>query len=103
VDIDTGLTKDPQLQAQMMSVMGDVYDNLGLYSRAQVLQQKTVETLGRVLGPEGPETLKAMSALAMTLRMQGNFPEAEALQRQTTRKGVSSERKMSTPSDRCTT
>ena len=83
VDIDTGLTKDPELQAQMMSVMGDVYDNLGLYSRAQVLQQKTVETLRRVLGPESPETLKAMSELAMTLRLQGHFPEAEALQRQT--------------------
>ena len=34
-DIDTGLAKDPELQAQMMNVMGDVYGNLGLYSRAQ--------------------------------------------------------------------
>jgi eukaryotic-like serine/threonine-protein kinase len=83
VDIDTGLTKDPELQAQMMSVMGDVYDNLGLYSRAQGLQQKTVEIRRRVLGPESPETLKAMSALAVTLRKQGHLPDAETLQRQT--------------------
>jgi non-specific serine/threonine protein kinase/serine/threonine-protein kinase len=82
-DIDTGLKKDPELQAQMMSVMGDVYDNLGLYSRAQVLQQKAVEILRRVRGPEDPETMKLMSTLALTLRMQGRFPEAETLQRQT--------------------
>jgi non-specific serine/threonine protein kinase/serine/threonine-protein kinase len=83
VDIDTGLTKDPELQAQMMSVMGDVYDNLGLYSRAQVLQQKAVEIRQRVLGPESPETLKAMSALARILERQGRYAEAETLQRQT--------------------
>ena len=82
-DIDTGLAKDPELQAQMMSVMGDVYDNLGLFSRAQVLQQKTVEILRRARGPENPETLKSMSALALTLRKQGHLTEAETLQRQT--------------------
>jgi eukaryotic-like serine/threonine-protein kinase len=81
-DIDTGLTKDPELQAQMMSVMGDVYDNLGLYPRAQALQQKTVEIQRRVLGPESPETLKSMSALAQTLHEQGHNAEAETLQRQ---------------------
>jgi serine/threonine protein kinase len=36
-DIDAGLAKDPKLQAQMMSVMGDVYESLGLYSQAQTL------------------------------------------------------------------
>jgi serine/threonine protein kinase len=82
-DIDTGLKQDPELQAQMMSVMSDVYDNLGLYSRAQGLQQKAVEIQRRVLGPEDPETLKSMSALALTLRRQGLFREAETLQRQT--------------------
>ena len=82
-DIDTGLTKDPELQAQMMSVMGDVYDNLGLYSRAQVLQQKTLEIRQRILGPQNPETLKSMTALAQTLWKQGHFTEAETLQRQT--------------------
>jgi serine/threonine protein kinase/tetratricopeptide (TPR) repeat protein len=81
-DINTGLTKDPDLQAQMMSVMGDVYDNLGLYSRALILQQKTLEIRQRVLGPENPETLKSMTALAQTLWKQGHFTEAEALQRQ---------------------
>jgi tetratricopeptide (TPR) repeat protein len=82
-DIDTNLTKDPELQAQMMSVMGDVYDNLGLYARAQELQQKALNIQQRVLGPKNPETLRSMSALAETIREQGHFTEAEKLQRQT--------------------
>ena len=41
-DIDTSLTKDPELQAQMMYVMGDVYYNLGLYPRAQLLLQQAM-------------------------------------------------------------
>ena len=82
-EIDSGLTKDPELQAQMMSVMGDVYDNLGLYSRALALQQKTVEIRERVLGKENPETLRAMSDLAETLRLQGKFADAETLERKT--------------------
>jgi eukaryotic-like serine/threonine-protein kinase len=81
-DIDTNLTKDPELQAQMMSVMGDVYDNLGLYARAQELQQKALNIQQRVLGPKNPETLRSMSALAETIRKQGHFTEAEKLQRQ---------------------
>lgn len=82
-DIDTGLTQDPELQAQMLSVMGDVYDNLGLYARAQALQQKAVDIRQRVLGPESPETLKSMSALAHTMLEQGRLADAETLQRQT--------------------
>jgi eukaryotic-like serine/threonine-protein kinase len=82
-DIDTGLKKDPELQAQMMYVMGDVYDNLGLYRRAQSLQQRTMEIRQRVLGPESPETLRSMFAVARTLDQQGSYTEAEALQRQT--------------------
>lgn len=82
VNIDTGLTRDPELQAQMLSVMGDVYDNLGLYSRSQALQQKAVDIRRRVLGPESPETLNSMSALAHTMLDQGRLTDAETLQRQ---------------------
>jgi eukaryotic-like serine/threonine-protein kinase len=82
-DIDTGLAKDPELQAQMMDVMGDVYDNLGLYPRAQSLQQRAIGIRQRVLGQESPETLRSMRALALTLEQEGHFAEAETLQRQT--------------------
>lgn len=81
-DIDTGLTQDPELQAQMLSAIGEVYDNLGLYARAQVLQQNAVDIRLRVLGPENSETLKSMTAVARTMLEQGHRSEAETLQRQ---------------------
>ena len=82
-DIEQGLTKDPDLQAQMMDVMGQVYDNLGLYGRAQPLLQQAVDIRRRVLGPEEPDTLRSMTDLARTLDHEGHYAEAEALIRQT--------------------
>ena len=82
-DIDTSLTKDPELQAQMMYVMGDVYYNLGLYPRAQLLLQQTAEIRKRVLGPEHPDTLASMNNLANVLDDEGHYVEAEKLDRET--------------------
>ena len=82
-DIDTGLTRDPDLQAGMMDVMGQVYDNLGLYARAQTLLERSVDIRRRVLGPENLDTLRAMNDLARTLDHEGHYAEAETLVRQT--------------------
>jgi serine/threonine protein kinase len=82
-DIETGLAKDPEAQAQMLEVMGEVYESLGLYSRAQVLLTQAVETRRRVLGPSRTETLKSMDNLAWVLHQEGRDIEAEKLQRET--------------------
>jgi len=82
-DIDTGLAKDPETQAQMMHVMGSVYDNLGLYPRAESLLTRAVEIRRRVLGPEHPNTLISMNNLALVLNHEGHYAEAEKLYRET--------------------
>jgi eukaryotic-like serine/threonine-protein kinase len=82
-EIEKGLAKDSELQAQMMSVMGDVYSNLGLYPRAEALQRRAVDIQQHALGMESPETLRSMGALAWTIYREGRFAEAETLQRQT--------------------
>lgn len=82
-DIHTGLAKDPEVQAQMMHLMGGVYDNLGLYPQAQSLFADAVQIRKRVLGPENPDTLKSMHGLCRPLREQGQYAEAEKLQRDT--------------------
>ncbi len=82
-DIGTGLAKDPELQAQMMYVMGNVYDNLGLYSRAESLEQQGLEIRKRVLGPRHPDTLKSANNLANILDDEGHYAEAEKLYRET--------------------
>jgi eukaryotic-like serine/threonine-protein kinase len=82
-DIDTGLSRDPELQAQMMHVMGDVYKNLGLFPRAQMLFQGSADIRRRALGPENAETLRSLDDLAWILNQEGHAAEAEKLQRET--------------------
>lgn len=81
-EIDTGLARDPELQAQMMAVMGRVYGNLGLYRRAEPLLARTVDLRRRTLGSEDPQTLNAMDLVTLNLNRQGRYPEAEKLQRE---------------------
>src|SRR6202022_1797291 len=78
-DIDTGLAKDPELQAQMMNVMGMVYDSLALFSRAQPLLTRALDIRRRVLGPQNPETITSMDDLGWVLVEQGRYAEAEKL------------------------
>jgi serine/threonine protein kinase len=82
-DVETGLARDPELQAQMMSTMGSVYESLGLYSRATPLQERSIEVNRRVLGVNHPETLRAQSEYGWTLQQQGRYAEAEKLFRDT--------------------
>ena len=82
-EIDPGLSKDPELQAQMMDVMGTVYWNLGLYKRAESLLVTDVAIRRQVLGPNNLETLNSMNKLANTLADEGKFTEAQSLYRET--------------------
>jgi serine/threonine protein kinase len=82
-DINTGLAQDPELQAQMMHVMGSVYDDLGLYSRAQPLEERAVEIQKNILGTRNADTLTSMSDLANVLANEGLYAESEKLDRET--------------------
>jgi serine/threonine protein kinase/tetratricopeptide (TPR) repeat protein len=82
-DITTAPAQDPELQAQMMHVMGDVYKNLGLFPRAQSLYERSAEIRRRILGPENSDTLRSVDDLAWILNQEGHFADAEKLQRQT--------------------
>jgi len=82
-EISPGLAKDPELQAQMMETMGEVYWSLGLYSQAQPLFQKALDTRRRLLGAENPDTLTSMERLARTFERQGRYQQSEELMRET--------------------
>jgi len=80
-DIGAGLAKDPELQAQMMAVMGTVYDNLGLYTQSESLTAHAVEIRRQVLGPKHPDTLEAEEQLGWELFREGRYSDAERLLR----------------------
>ena len=82
-DIDTGLAQDPELQAQMMQIMGNVYESLGLYPESESLLRRAVEIRQRTLGPRNIETLKSMNDLGYVLNSNSKYSEAEKWSRET--------------------
>jgi eukaryotic-like serine/threonine-protein kinase len=81
-EIDAGLTRDPELQARMLDLMGEVYENLGLFSRAHELLAHAVDLCQQNLGSNHPDTLHAQGDLAWNLTESGHYTEAEKLQRE---------------------
>ena len=82
-DIDSGLEQDPEMQAQMMDVMGTVYDNLGLYRRAEALAQRSLDIYRRTVGEKNYRTMRAANNLGNILYDEGRYPESEKLYRET--------------------
>ena len=80
-DIDTGLSKDPELQASMMHVIGRAYMYQGFYSRAQSLFERGINVNSSADQQENRETLNTMHDLAWALLQQGHLAEAESLER----------------------
>jgi len=80
-DIDIGLKKDPELQAQLMYTMGRVYDALGLHLKAESLLSRAVEIRLRILGPRNRDTLEAQSLRGWELTRMGRYREGEKLLR----------------------
>lgn len=81
-EIDPGLSNDPKLQAQMMNVMGSVYENLGLYRQAEPLFRRALEIRRQSLGDRDKDTLQSMYSLAEVLTWEGKTAEAEKLCRE---------------------
>jgi eukaryotic-like serine/threonine-protein kinase len=81
-DIDTELAKDPQMKAQMLDLMGTVYEGLGLYPRAESLLKHAVDIRRDVLGIGHPDTLNSSSRLVRIFLEEGRYPEAEKMARE---------------------
>jgi len=81
-DVEKGLAQDPELQAQMMNVMGNVYQNLGLFSKAEALDRRSLEIRRRLLGTNNAGTLNSMASLGVVLNLESQYPEAEKMLRE---------------------
>jgi eukaryotic-like serine/threonine-protein kinase len=80
--IGSELSRDPEDQADMLMAMGAVYENLGLYTRAESLYRQAAANREQHLGPENGETLKAKAALGWALYRRGRYSDSETLLRQ---------------------
>ena len=82
-ELDTGLKQDPEMRAQMMQVIGNVYLDIGLYPKADALLQRALEIQRKQLGVKSPEALKSAISLAGGWNAESRYPEAEKLARAT--------------------
>lgn len=80
-DINQNLTKNPELRAQLLHVMGRAYLNLGLFSRAESLFRQGIQASQSYGGEESRDTLRMTHDLAWAVMQQGRLSEAERIER----------------------
>ena len=78
-EIRAGLTKDPEVQSDLMFTMARTYASLGLYATAHNLSSAALDSRRRRLGPDDRKTLQSLAQLAWLLDREGNDAEAEKL------------------------
>jgi tetratricopeptide (TPR) repeat protein len=71
--------RQPDVEASIRDTMGQTYMDLGLYPEARTQLERALDLHRRLLKAENPKTLKTMSRLGKTARLQGKDAEAEAL------------------------
>jgi eukaryotic-like serine/threonine-protein kinase len=81
-NIETGLGKDPEMEAQMMYVMGKTYQGLGLYPQSEAIFRKTIEIQQRTFGPDNTDTVKTLNDLGSSYMWEGKFADGEKVHRQ---------------------
>ncbi|ABF41311.1 serine/threonine protein kinase with TPR repeats [Candidatus Koribacter versatilis Ellin345] len=82
-EIETGLSKDPELQARLMNTMANTYYGLGLYSEATGLYQKSISVREKLFGANDTQVLDTRTELAWVLSEVGKLDEAEKMATQT--------------------
>ncbi len=70
---------DPEIEASIRRTLGDTYTGIGLYAEGEKQLRAAAELFDQAVGRGHPDAVSARFALAYTLSLMGDFPEAEAL------------------------
>jgi serine/threonine-protein kinase len=81
--VERGLSGLPEVQADLLAVLGRVYRNLGLYDRASGLMARAADIFGRIGGVDSAAATDAKSRLGELQYLKGAYQEAEDTLRQT--------------------
>jgi len=74
--IESELSDQPEVLANMLGVTGNVYKSLGLYDNALVLLQRAYSINDSLLGNNSPETAKSINDLANLNFAMGDYESA---------------------------
>lgn len=79
--IEEELVDQPEVQVTLMSTMGKVYYNLGLYENSFKLAEKTLKICKATYGEEHSKSINLQNAFSSLLIQKGEYEEAEILTR----------------------
>lgn len=82
LEIERALNQEPEIQARMMGVMGNVYRALGLYAAAEPLLLQAAKIQRQEIGGDHAQTLVTLNNLATLYYYQGRLAAAEDLFRE---------------------
>jgi serine/threonine protein kinase/Tfp pilus assembly protein PilF len=82
--IKADLEGQPEVQTELLDVMGRVYSNLGLYDNAVGLLESSVQLRERTEG-ESDHLADSLEALGEAQRLRGDYPAAEGTMRKAMR------------------
>jgi len=74
--IEKELAGQPELQAEMLTVMGRSYQRLGLYDKARALLEKALALGRRSPGAENERVAQSLNELGVLLRAKGDLASA---------------------------
>jgi tetratricopeptide (TPR) repeat protein len=77
--LDRELAGQPRVQARLLQTVGTVYQQLGLYDRAEPLLQEALKTRTTLLGSESLEVAESLESLGRLEDRQGRYAKARPL------------------------
>lgn len=80
--VDSSLSAQPEVQAELRGVLGNVYTNLGLFDAAERLLRRALEQQRTLYGDRHVSVATTMDRLGEVLRRKSRVDEAEALLRE---------------------
>jgi len=79
--IDSTLTEQPEVQAELRSVLGRVYTSLGVYDKATALLERSLQQRESLRGPADSSVAETMDLLGEALLRLDKLDDAEPLLR----------------------
>jgi tetratricopeptide (TPR) repeat protein len=76
------LSTQPEVEAELRSVLGRVYRDLGEYTKAEAMHRRALELYRNLFGNEHIKVADSLHALAQALKSQRKLSECESLHRQ---------------------
>jgi serine/threonine protein kinase/tetratricopeptide (TPR) repeat protein len=74
--VQTGLAEEPELQAEMLTMLGRVYRRLAVYDKSQRLLEQALVSGQRAFGPEHVTVAQTLDYLGVVLADKGDYASA---------------------------